>query len=713
MNQLPNLSERPLLVPGYSCWKTVIAHRLALIQDAGPTFAAIATAIEAARRSVFVVGWDLDSRTLLRPDAHSAEDDRLLPLLCRCLDRNPELEIFILIWDFSIIYAWEREPLPRSQFGRAHRRLHFALDQSASGGSHHQKIVVVDDELAFSGGVDLTVHRWDTPEHRPVDGRRVDLAGDLYEPFHDVHAAVSGPAAAALGELVRARWVAGRHRPTPPPLAPAKSAPESWPAGLPVDATDLPVGLARTFIGRKSPAIKEIEALTLDAIAAARRWIYAENQYLTSPVVARALAARLGEPVGPEIVLVLPKGESGWKEQSSMGVLRNQILAQLVAQDRHGRLRLLTPMVSEGALTLCVQVHSKVLVVDDTLAKFGSANFTSRSMGLDSECDLAVEADGEASAGFIALVRNRLLGEHLGLTAQEVGARLAAHGSLLRLVDEQPPDAPRRLMATPTTVDAPFDFTALDGAMVDPNEPWDANSLLDRAVPIPLRRRLARRWLQPLVIVLAVSAVWTLIRTWHPLTVVVHGLISGAVQSASEQRGGSLLAVLLYCVAAVVFVPFTLLATVTLAVFGMWPGVAIAWAGGVLSATLSHRLGGLFGPRLLRWLPARVELSVRRFMRRQGFWSVIFIRLVPLGNFGALNLAAGVLHVPLTAFVLGNMVGLFPGLLGLGIIFDRLRVLLRDPSPTNVALAGAVLLVVAGVAVLAKRRFRPEPERSP
>ena len=400
MNQLPKLSGRPLLVPGHSCWKTVMAHRLALIQDAGPTFAAIATAFEAARRSVFVVGWDLDSRTMLRPEAPCPEEARLLPLLCRCLDRNPELEVFILIWDFSIIYAWEREPLPRSQFGRAHPRLHFALDPpSAPGASHHQKIVVVDDELAFSGGVDLTAHRWDTPEHRPVDGRRVDLAGDPYEPFHDVHAAVSGPAAAALGELVRARWAAGRHRPTPPPLAPAKPKPEAWPPGLPVDAADLPVGLARTFVGRKPPAIKEIEVLTLDAIAAARRWIYAENQYITSRVVARALTARLREPQGPEIVLVLPKEESGWKEQSSMGVLRSQILAQLLAQDRHGRLRLLTPQVSDGALTRCVQVHSKVLVVDDTLAKVGSANFTNRSLGLDSECDLAVEAEGEVSAG--------------------------------------------------------------------------------------------------------------------------------------------------------------------------------------------------------------------------------------------------------------------------------------------------------------------------
>lgn len=713
MNQLQKLRERPLLVPGYSCWKTVTAHRLALIQDAGPTFAAIATAIEAARRTVFVVGWDLDSRTLLRPEQSDPEDARLLPLLCRCLDRNPELEIFILTWDFSIIYAWEREPLPRSQFGRAHPRLHFALDPAAPGASHHQKVVVVDDELAFLGGVDLTLHRWDTPEHRPLDAHRVDLAGVPYEPFHDVHAALSGPAAAVLGELVRARWAAGRHRPAPPALAPAQPEPDAWPPGLPVDATCLPVGLARTFVARKAPAIKEIEILTLDAIAAARRWIYAENQYLTSPVVTRALAARLREPAGPEIVLVLPKEESGWKEQSSMGVLRRQMVAHLLAQDLHRRLRLLTPLVSAGAIAHCVQVHSKVLVVDDALAKIGSANFSSRSLGLDSECDVAVEADSETSAGFVASVRNRLLGEHLGLTAQEVGARLATHGSLLRLVDAQPADAPRRLIATPTTIDAPFDFAVLDGAMVDPAEPWSANSLLERAVPIPLRRRLARRWLRPLMIALVLIGGWALIRGWHPLTAGLHGLVTGAVQVASEQPGGGLLALLFYCLAGVFFVPVTLLATVTLAVFGMWPGVAIAWAGGVLSGTVSHLLGGWFGPRLLPWLPDRIERSVRRFLHRQGFWSVIFIRLVPLGNFGMLNLVAGALHVSRTSFVLGNMVGLLPGLLGLGMIVGRLRSMFRDPNPTNVVLAGVVLLVVLGLAVLAKRRFRPRPEHSP
>ena len=196
----------------------------------------------------------------------------LLPLLLSCLARQPRLQIFILIWDYSVIYAFEREPRPREQFGRAHPRLHFALDADhASGASHHQKIVVVDDEVAFVGGIDLTMHRWDQPRHLIHDPHRIDGEGKPYDPFHDVHAAVAGPAAAALGELARARWGVRRGRARTPPLAEGRTICD-WPAALPVDATDIEVGFARTYLRDGQAPVKEIEALTLAALGAARRW---------------------------------------------------------------------------------------------------------------------------------------------------------------------------------------------------------------------------------------------------------------------------------------------------------------------------------------------------------------------------------------------------------------------------------------------------------
>ena len=706
----------PLLVPGSTCWTLAQASRLALLQDAGPTFAAMAAAMEKARRTIFILGWDLDSRTVLRPETTEPAERSLLPLLCRCLDLQPGLQIFILVWDFSVIYAFEREPRPRRQFGHAHPRLHFALDADhGSGGSHHQKVVVIDDQVAFVGGVDLTLHRWDDPQHLPVDARRIDGDGALYDPFHDVHAVVAGPAATALGELARTRWRGRRRRPAPPPVdagtGSATSDPPAWPRELVADARDIQVGLARTLACPGQPTVREIEALTLQAVAAAERWIYSENQYLTSGAVVRALAARLTAAEGPEIVLVLPEVESGWKEQSSMGILRAQALARLREADRHQRLRLLTPVVSRDGDSRRVAVHAKVMVVDDALAKIGSSNFSNRSMGLDSECDLAIEAYDDTSAAFIASVRNRLLGEHLGLPAAEIRARLAADPSLLRLIDGHPGSSPRALIQTPIAGDAPFDFAVLDGAMVDPPEPWSADLLLGRAVPVPFRRRVARHWMRPAILVAAVLLVWAVFRHWDPHALRFHAAVKDVTSRIAEAPAGPFIVTLAYAAAATIFVPVTVLATATLAVFGLWPGVPVAWVGGVLSATLSHGIGMRLGERAMAWLPRRMGDGLRRILTRQAFWSVVLLRLLPVGNFAALNLVAGAVRVPRRSFVWGNMAGLLPGLFGLGLVVDRLLAVLQRPSVFNVAVAIVVLALLTVLGTILKRRLTAPPRR--
>ena len=148
---------------------------------------------------------------------------------------------------------------------------------------------MIDDALAFSGGLDLTTRRWDTREHRLDDPRRVDLAGVPYPPFHDVQAMVDGKAAAALAELARMRWTHGACE-RAPPIRPTG---DPWPQSVTPDLTDIDVGIART-----SPAlddeseIREVEALFFDMVDRAERCIYIENQYLTS----QRFAERLAQP---------------------------------------------------------------------------------------------------------------------------------------------------------------------------------------------------------------------------------------------------------------------------------------------------------------------------------------------------------------------------------------------------------------------------------
>ena len=88
-----------------------------------------------------------------------------------------------------------------------HPRIHIRLDgHHPFGGSHHQKIVLIDERVAFCGGIDMTVGRWDTPEHRDLDSRRRGPDGSLHGPWHDATTALEGPAAVALGDLCRQRW---------------------------------------------------------------------------------------------------------------------------------------------------------------------------------------------------------------------------------------------------------------------------------------------------------------------------------------------------------------------------------------------------------------------------------------------------------------------------------------------------------------------------
>ena len=309
---------------------------------------------------------------------------------------RPKLHVNILVWDFVRLFAMDQIPLPVFELRwRAHPRVHFHMDAvHPTSSAHHQKIVVVDDKVAFVGGMDLTTGRWDTPAHLPEDPRRVDPSGAAYPACHDVQMLVDGDAARCLGNLVRETLApGGEHGPAPTSGNRPNNRPGyHGPKGIVPDLRDVEVAVARTEPGfRDHPPVREVEALWLDAIGAAERSIYIENQYLTSSAVEQALAARLRERRGPEVVAVLSRSSPGWLEKAEVGALRAGLLKRLFDADRHSRLGIFYPVIP-GADEAFLTVRAKVLVVDDVLVRVGSSNLNNRSLALDTECDLAVEA---------------------------------------------------------------------------------------------------------------------------------------------------------------------------------------------------------------------------------------------------------------------------------------------------------------------------------
>jgi len=419
-----------------NCWRIDRADRFSCVQDAADYFRLVRHAFLHARETIFILGWDIQSTLDLVPGgASDGAPTRLDELLKWMIRRRPQLACHVLTWDYAGLYALEREPLAQWRWQwQMPKQVHFAFDdRHPIGGSHHQKIVVVDDVLAFSGGIDLTGHRWDTTAHRVEEPRRVNATGSPYGPYHEVQAMVCGPIAASLATLARRRWQALGER--LPPVAPA-SLGGLWPDEVEPDLTDIDVAIARTVPPSESEAgIRECEQLFVDSIAAARQSIYIESQYFTNDALARSLAARLLDPNGPEIVLVIPQECHGWVEQQTMGALRDEALRHLLASDRWRRLRIVYPAASRGR-DVPTFIHSKVMIADDWFVRIGSANFSRRSMGVDSECDLAIDAgpDPTHRAG-VRRIRDRLIAEHLGVSADAVTNDMRNLGSLRAVVD--------------------------------------------------------------------------------------------------------------------------------------------------------------------------------------------------------------------------------------------------------------------------------------
>ena len=236
-----------------------------------------------AQRNVFIIGWDLDSRTRLVGEDCAAHDGwpvTLREFLVRLVRRAARLTVHLLAWDFAVLYALEREPFPSLKLGwNTPARVRFRLDNALPlGASHHQKIIVVDDALAFSGGLDLTIRRWDTCRHDIDDPQRRDPAGQPYRPFHDVQMMVDGDAARALGDTC-ARALGARHRRARSPVAAARRAVA---ATVTPDFTDVDIAIARTLPAYDDQQeVREVEALFHDMIGRAERTIYIENQFLT------------------------------------------------------------------------------------------------------------------------------------------------------------------------------------------------------------------------------------------------------------------------------------------------------------------------------------------------------------------------------------------------------------------------------------------------
>lgn len=708
----PHPTRHGLLEVGRNCTAICRADRFAVLVDGEAYFSVLREALTRATRTIFIVGWDINSRIRLVPDgANDGFPEPLGEFLQALGAARRHLRIYILAWDFAMIYAFEREWLPVYQTSwRAHHALSFRLDGThPRGASHHQKYVVIDDRLAFVGGMDLTRSRWDTQAHAADDPRRRDPNGKGYGPFHDVQTMFDGDAARAIGELARERWYRACGRTIAPHAEPVPSdSIDPWPPDASVELRDVMLGISLTappHLGREP--LQQVKNLTADLIATAREHIYIENQYFTAAVAREALASRLAEPGGPDVAVVVPRMQSGWLQEATMGVLRARLHRALADADIHGRYRMYCPHI-EGLGSRCLNVHSKVLVIDDRAITIGSANLNNRSMVLDTECNIAIDANGDPRVrAAIARWRNRLLAEHLDVPAAQCEASLERTGRLNAAIASLAREDGRTLQPFTPVITSDLDAVVPISAWLDPEQPIEPEALVREFVPEEHGRSLTARLLLLGTLVLAI-VVLTILWRFTPLG---HDINLASIVHWGRRIGALPLAPLIvlggYVLAAMLSVPITVLIAATGLVFGAWPGLGYALGGTLLSAAATYGIGVTLGRDAVRRLagPRANRLSER--IGRRGLVMMMVLRLLPIAPFTVVNLVAGASHIGLRDYLVGTMLGMLPGIVLTVTFAHQLVATIRHPGGGAWATLVAIGVALVGASVVLQRWFGP------
>lgn len=498
------MSTRGIIRPGRNCRTLGEVDSSGVMIDGRDYYRVFYHAARKARNHILISGWQFDSGVrLLRGEdiLDSGEETRFLNFLNTLCEKNPDLRIYILAWNFSYIFILDREWMQKRIFSRSNPRISFHFDnRHAFAASQHQKFVVIDGYASFVGGMDICSSRWDDRRHDHDNPYRVDAGGKPYGPYHDVNSYVTGPVVEDLTEIFRSRWLDTTGEELE--LKPARRAdfipPEEIGVALPANSAAVCRTQAHS-LARLKTSVREIRSLYIDAIRSARSLIYIENQYFSSYAVYRALVKRMKSSApGLQIVMLLPKKEQTLMENIYVGIAQARLLKSLkrVARRRGHSLGIYYPVVrSKKGREEQVFIHSKLMVVDDRFLTIGSANANNRSMGLDTELNLAWEARGAGHgdlAASIKRLRVDLLAEHTGFNTKSVLDALGRTEGLVAYLEAVAHSSASRLrrhrLKRSLYLSRVMRFLKLDRIILDPERAVIDENII--AVVSPERRSL-------------------------------------------------------------------------------------------------------------------------------------------------------------------------------------------------------------------------------
>lgn len=672
--------------PSYNCWRVGLVEKAHVLIDCANFYRALHKAFAVAEKSIFIVGWDAESTTrLLRGDEEkkSALPSSVIELLSWRARTNPNLKIYILPWDCSVAFLGEREMMP--EYAWTHdtpENIHFCLDDTIPlWGSHHQKVIVVDDEIAFTGGMDLARQRWDERDHKINEPERVDENGP-YGPYHDVQILLQGPITEHLSELVRWRWENAAGYAAVPYVKPRTKNP-LWPVDK-IDFAKMEAAIARTHPHTAAhDGVQEVHQMYLDLISKAEHFIYIENQYLSTLDIAHALNKQLRLKKTLKVLIVSSFNPQGIFESEALWAGRIDFKKILEKDIEPDRVRIVCSGIENADKPLYKRIHSKIFIVDDKYLSVGSANISNRSMALDTECDLILAGDTDQSRRHISRVRNDLLGEHCGRSPEEISDMFRKPVTLNEFMKPKGADF-YRLYPISDEQFTSNNFKSIVSMVADP-------SLPEKSGPLWLKNPTK------LVVIAGIIFVALLAGLAYFIREHVSWFTPESIEAFLLQARSSIWAfpiVLgIYILGGFILFPVTVLSLITAAVFGNLWGPIYGMTGALTSAAIMFWLGHWAGLKGTRQLVGERIRRIDHQFRKAGILGVTVLRVIPIAPFSIVNIAAGFSSVKFWDFIIGSFLGFLPAFIVKGIVGDSLvQVLLNPTTKTFYYLGGGMAL---------------------
>ncbi len=293
--------------------------------------------------------------------------------------------------------------------------------------SYHQKFMVLDDRVAFIGGMNLRRVDWDTSQHLVFEPRRMLFSSTTAQrravvareelpdngPRKDYMVRVEGPAVRDAEDIFHQRWRylidtrADYSDDATDFAVPAPSAPVAGGVQAQVTAT-LP-----------APFNENAIAETLfNAVEQARQYIFIEDQYFRVPMLTDVIYRRMEEVPGLRLVVVT-KPVNEWADPGCAWTYRThaQFRSRFAGRYTLLQLRAFDTQVTWGideteSRFVDIDTHSKIMIVDDVFLSVGSANKNNRGLIYEGELNVAVY-----DPTWVRAARRRVIANLLGASS--------------------------------------------------------------------------------------------------------------------------------------------------------------------------------------------------------------------------------------------------------------------------------------------------------